>query len=107
MDKQSVRIGEIVLNNEPRIALYAESRVPLSSAGIAVLKNKMAFLLDTHFRASDPDHRYVSMTEVEERWSCSAVRIARLVRRGRLHPMVLNDEAFFDIDEVARVLTRP
>jgi hypothetical protein len=106
MDRQSVRIGEIVLDKEPRIALYAESRIPLSNAGIAVLKNKMAFLLDSHFRASDRDHRYVSMAAVEERWNCSATTIARLVRRGRLHPMVLNDEAFFDRDEVARVLAR-
>ena len=56
MDRRSVLIGEIILEGEPRISLYADSAIPLSRKGIAVLKYKLAFLLSARFLASDP-HR--------------------------------------------------
>lgn len=107
MDKRSVLIGEIVLGSEPRIALYAENPVPLSNAGVAVLKDKLAFILDTRFRPSNPipTDQYIRMAEVIKNWRCSPAKIAELVRCERLHPIVMNDEAFFNPDEIARVLT--
>jgi len=45
-----VLIGEIILNQEPRITLYAESPIPVSREGIAILKDKLVNLLDTRFR---------------------------------------------------------
>jgi hypothetical protein len=64
MDTQSVLLGEIVLGNEPRIKLYADTAVPLSRAGIAGLKDKLAFLLDSRFRPSDPQ---IAET-IDEQW---------------------------------------
>jgi hypothetical protein len=54
MDTESVLLGEIVLGNEPRIKLFADTATGLSRAGIAELKDKLAFLLDSRFRPSDP-----------------------------------------------------
>ena len=105
MEKQSVLIGEIVLENEPRIALYAQTPIPLSNTGVVVLKDKLAFLLDSRFHASDPSRPYMSIAEIQEKWNCPPAKIAHLVRCDRLHPLVMNDEAYFDPAEVARVLS--
>jgi hypothetical protein len=65
MDTQSVLLGEIVLGDEPRIKLYADTPLPSSRAEIVILKDKLAFLLDSRFHPSDPP----AAVEADEAWS--------------------------------------
>ena len=104
MDTQSVLIGQIVLGNEPRISLYAETPVPLSREGIATLKDKLATILDSRFRASDPPCREeMSIAEVAARWHCRAATVLRRIRTGELHPIERNNDVFFRRSEVERL----
>jgi hypothetical protein len=106
MDKQSVFVGEVVLDHGPRIDLYAASTLPFSKSNVAVLKAKLEFLLNSRFRtALDPRNRFLRVSEIAKMWRYTPARVTRMVRNGQLHPaIVVNDEAFFDPEEVARVL---
>jgi hypothetical protein len=106
MHTQSVFVGEVVLDQERRIDLYATSEMPFSKSSVAVLKAKLEFLLNSRFRtALDPRNRFLQVDEIAKRWRSTPARVARMVRNGGLHPIiVINDEAFFDPAAVARVL---
>jgi hypothetical protein len=108
MDKQSVFVGEVVLEHEAHIDLYAASAAPFSKSSVAVLKSKLEFLLNSRFRpALDPRNRFLRVSEIAKRWHYTPAKVARMVRDDLLHPaIVINDEAFFDPEEVARVLGR-
>ena len=100
MTKQSVRIGEVVLDQEPRISLYAESPLPISERGVEVLKEKLANLLDKRFQPADLPHRTLTIGEVIETWHCYRATVLRLIRQGKLHPIEVNSELQFDRLEV-------
>ena len=102
MDRQSVLIGEIVIDQEPRIALYAQTDIPISREGIAVLKDKLAYLLDSRFRPAEPPapRREMTISEVIETWHCYRSTVLRFVREGLLHPTQVNGDLRFDRLEV-------
>jgi hypothetical protein len=98
----------INLDYEPRIALYAQSEIPLSSEGIGVLKDKFSYLLDARFKPSEPEasNPFMTMFEVAKVCHCTWATVARMSRDGRLHPVMLNDEPWFERKEVERVRAR-
>jgi hypothetical protein len=55
MDKYVVLVGEIVLDQEPKVAIYAESDTPISKYGVADLKDKLSLLLARRFLAAPPE----------------------------------------------------
>ena len=101
MDKQSVLIGEIVLDHEPRISLYADTLVPLSKAGVAVMKDKLANILDTRFRpAAPPLNAEMTIDEVTALWHCPRATVLRRIRAGEIHPIQRDEQVLFDRSEV-------
>jgi hypothetical protein len=106
MNTQSVFVGEVFLDQKRQIDLYAASEVPFSKSSVAVLKAKLEFLLNSRFRtALDPRNRFLQVDEIAKRWRSTPARVARMVRKGQLHPIiVINDKAFFDPAAVALVL---
>jgi hypothetical protein len=109
MDKQSVLIGEVILDQEPRIALYAETEIPLSPEGIAVLKDKLANLLDTRFRPPGPLPRFgLTVEDVAALLHCRCRTVLRMIKQGQLHPISDEDgELYFDREEVAKIAHIP
>ena len=105
MNTQSVLIGEIVLGGEPRIALYAETPIPLSAHGIAVLKDKLVNILDTRFQPAAPPSPSDQMTidEVIALWGCHRVTVLKRMEAGLLHPINRGEELVFDRAEVERL----
>ena len=104
MDKQTVLIGEIVLGSES-IVLRAEVTGKLPSAGIALLKYKLAYLLDTRFRPASPEPTSeMTLEEVVVFWKCHRVTVLRRVETGDLHPVTDEDgELRFDRAEVEKL----
>ena len=89
MDKQAVLLGEIILNQEPRIALYAESQISASPERIAVLKDKLATLLDSRFRPSEPEALSLpglTIEDVAALLHCRCLTVLKMVRQGKLFP---------------------
>jgi hypothetical protein len=111
MDKQAVLIGEIILNQEPRITLFAESSIPVSPEGIAVLKDKLANLLDTRFRPSEPEPLPLPGLTVEEVAAllhCRCLTVLKMVRQGKLFPVSTEDgEMYFDREKVEKIAHIP
>jgi hypothetical protein len=103
VSNESVVIGEIIINGEPRVTLRAETAIPLSAEGVIALKGKFAELLEIRFRAAESDvhrHRTITMAEVIETWHCYRSTVMRLIRQGRLHPTTVHGELQFDRREV-------
>jgi hypothetical protein len=102
MGRQPVLIGDVILNHEPSITLYAEAEIPPSQEGIALLKDKLANLPDSRFAPSDPTpaHRTLKIGEVIETWHCYRATVVRLIREGQLHPIKVDGELQFDRLEV-------
>jgi hypothetical protein len=111
MDKQAVLIGEIILNQEPRISLYAETSIPLSREGIAVLKDKLVNLLDTRFQPSEPVTLPLPDLTVEDVASllhCRCITVLKMVKQGKLFPVSSDDgEMYFSREEVAKIAHIP
>jgi hypothetical protein len=119
MDKQAVLIGEIILNLEPRITLYAETVIPLSPEGIAALKDKLVNLLDTRFHPSEPvspaqrarpapDGRSLTVEDAAALLHCRCRTVLKMVKRGELHPTSDEDgELYFNPEEIASVAHLP
>ncbi len=104
MDTQSVVIGEIVLDSQC-ITLRAEVAGKLSSARIALLKYKLAFLLDTRFRPAPPKPTAeMTLDEVVALWHCHRSTVLRRVESGELYPVTDEDgELRFDRAEVEKL----
>jgi hypothetical protein len=111
MGKQAVLIGEIILNHEPRITLYAETAIPISPEGIAILKDKLVNLLDTRFHPSEPKPPRPGLTveDVAGLLHCHSNAVLRMVTEGKLHPF--NDDRdgklYFNPEEVAIIAHLP
>lgn len=111
MDKQAVLIGEIILSQEPRITLYAESPIPVSREGIAILKDKLVNLLDTRFRPAQPEplpFPGLTVEEVAGLLRCRCLTVLKMVRQGKLFPISTEDgEMYFSREEVAKIAHIP
>jgi hypothetical protein len=111
MDKQAVLIGEIVLSQEPRISLYAETPIPLSREGIAVLKDKLVNLLDTRFHPSEPVQLKLPGLTVEDVATllhCRCITVLKMVKQSKLLPISTEEgEMYFSREEVAKIAHIP
>ena len=111
MGKRSMLIGEIILNQEPRIVLYAETEIPLSPEGIKLLKDGLANQFDVRFRPFDPGPlpRYsLTVEDVAALLHHSCQSVLRMIDQGRLHPISDEDgELYFDREEVAKLAHLP
>ena len=106
MSKQQVLIGEILLDGEP-LSLRVEVGEPVSRARSAILKYKLAYLLDTRFRPAAPEpSKEMGLDEVMALWGCHRVTVLRRLERGELHPIDKGGDLRFDRAEVER-LTEP
>ena len=108
MRSQRVLLGELIIDKEPPIELYAELPSADAHKKCAALKDRLAYLLDTRFRPSAPTASpFPGMTveEVAQELRCPCLTVLRLVRRGKLHPIHQNDdsEPYFDREEVADI----
>ena len=103
MTKQLVHIGEVVLDSEPQISLYADAQLPISEQGFEILKEKLAVSFDVRFHpaeAAESPRRTLSIGEVIETWHCYRATVLRMIREGKLHPINVGGELRFDRLEV-------
>jgi hypothetical protein len=110
MRTRRVSLGELVIDKEPPIELRAE--LPSVEAGkkAAVLKDRLAYLLDTRFRPADPEPPEtpgLTVEEVAESLHCRFRTVSQMIRRGKLHPVTDAGELYFDPSEVASVTHVP
>jgi hypothetical protein len=112
MRSQRVLLGELVIDKEPPIELYAELPSADTRKKCAALKDRLAYLLDTRFRPSAIENGSLpgmTVEEVAEQLHCACVTVLRMVRRGQLHPIRESDdsEPYFDPAEVAGIKSIP
>jgi len=112
MPSQKVLLGELVIDREPPIELYAELPTADTRKKCAALKDRLAFLLDTRFRPSGPEEGFLpgmTVEEVAETLHCRCMMVLRMVKRGQLHPVGESDdnEPYFDPAEVANIKPVP
>ena len=104
-------LGELVIDKEPPIELYVELPRDQVVKKAAAMKDRLAFLLDTRFRPSDPEppnSTDLTVEEVAELFHCRVGTVLRMIRRGHLHPRTGDDgESYFDRAEVERVNRAP
>lgn len=105
MDKQSVVIGEIVIDADTPVTLRAEVPEDTSRTRIALLKYKLAYLLDTRFRPAAPEPgAQMTIDEVTTLWHCRRATVLRRMKAGELHPVSDEDgELRFDRAEVEKL----
>ncbi len=107
MRTQQVLLGELIIDDESRIEVRASVSSAELARKVAVLKDRLAYLLDTRFRPADvePEKRYrLTVEEVAESLHCRCRTVLKLIRRGELHPIVDDDgELYFDPCQVAKV----
>ena len=106
MRTQQVILGEIVIDKEP-IELRAE--LPFSEVGkkTAVLKDRLAYLLDSRFRPANPEPPNAPGLTVEEAADslhCRCRTVLGMIKRGELHPISDEDgELYLDRAEVESI----
>jgi hypothetical protein len=107
MRKRRLLLGQMVIDTETPIELFVELPIADTTEKAAVLKDRLACLLDTRFRPSNPEPLKPSRLIVEEvasLLSCHCRTVLWLVKRGDLHPTIGEDgELYFDRAEVANV----
>ena len=87
MRTQEVLLGQLVIEREPPIELRAELPCVEAARKAAVLKDRLAYLLDTRFRPSDPEPRPLpglTVQEVAELLHCRCKTVLRMIKRGEL-----------------------
>jgi excisionase family DNA binding protein len=111
MRTRRVLLGELVIGSEPAIELRAELPCREASKKAAVLKDRLAYLLDTRFRPAEPEPPEtpgLTVEEVAESLHCRCRTVLQMIRRGKLHPVSDEDgELYFDPAEVANVTHVP
>jgi hypothetical protein len=100
MRTQRVLLGELVIDKEPPIELRAELSSAEAIEKAAILKDRLAYLLDTRFRPADPElpvRRGFTIEEVAESLNCRCRTVLRMAKSGELHPLSdENGEVYFD-----------
>jgi hypothetical protein len=110
MGKQAVLIGEIILDQKPRVTLYAETQIPVSPEGIAVLKDKLVYLLDTRFEPAEPEPLRLGLTveDVAGLLHCRCLTVLKVVKQGKVFPISIEDgEMYFNREEIAKIAHIP
>jgi hypothetical protein len=108
---QRVLLGELVIDGESPIELRAELPSAEVREKAAVLKDRLAYLLDTRFRPADPEPfplHDLTVEDVAGLLHCSCRIVLQMVKRGKLHPFSdENGEPYFQREEVALVAHLP
>jgi hypothetical protein len=111
MRTQRVLLGQLVIDRELPIDLFAEVPSSEASEAVASLKDRLAFLLDARFHPSDPlppPRLGPTVEDVAEMLQCRCRTVLRMVRQGQHHPSADEDgELYFDRAEVARIVHVP
>jgi len=111
MRTQRVLLGELVIDREPPIELRAELSCADAGEKAAVLKDRLAFLLDTRFRPAAPEpvaRPGLTVEDVAASLHCRCRTVLQMIRRGKLHPISDEDgELYFDREEVAKIAHIP
>ncbi len=111
MRTQRVLLGQLVIEKEPPIDLFA--KLPSAEAGkkAALLKDRLAFLLDTRFQPSDPHPLQspgLTVEDVADSLHCRCRTVLRMIKCGELHPFSDEDgELYFDPKEVENITHVP
>ncbi len=106
MRKQRVLLGELRIEREAPIELFAALPCAEARQRAAALKDKLAFLLDTRFWPANPEPPEIpglTVIEVATLLHCRCVTVLRMIQRGQLHPGENDDDLIFDPAEVARL----
>ncbi len=111
MRTQRVLLGQLIIDTELPIDLFAEVPSGEASEKVASLKDRLAFLLDARFHPSDPlppPHLGSTVEDVAELLHCRCRTVLRMVKQGQLHPFSDEDgELYFDREEVAKIAHVP
>jgi hypothetical protein len=110
MRTQRVVLGELVIDGKSPIELRAELPSAKARENTGVLKDKLAYLLDTRFRPSDPEplpRPGLTVEDVAALLHCRCRTVLRMIKQGQLHPFTDDDELYFDREEVARIAHIP
>ncbi len=111
MRTQRVLLGQLVIERELPIDLFAEVPSSEASEKVAALKDRLAFLLDARFQPSDqlpPPRVAPTVEDVAELLHCRCRTVLRMVKQGQLHPLSDEDgELYFDREEVAKIAHVP
>ena len=98
----------MVIDKEPPIELFVELSCTESDKKAAVLKDRLAYLLDTRFRPSSPEGPGLTVEKVAEMLECRRRTVLRLISRGKLHPYTgEHGELYFDRAEVSSIKSFP
>ncbi len=107
MRTQRVLLGQLVIDREPSIDLYAELPSAEARKKSAALKDRLAYLLDTRFRPAEPEPApklKLTVEDVAGALHCRCRTVLRMTKRGELHPVSDEDgELYFDPAEVESV----
>lgn len=107
MRTQRVLLGAMVIDREPPIELYTNLRASEVAKKSAMLKDRLAYLLDTRFLPADPEpHPKPGLTveEVADLLHCRCRTVLRMIKRGDLQPSSNEDgEVYFDRKEVESI----
>src|SRR5579871_2509460 len=99
MRKKRVLLGQLVIDRELPIDLYAQGPSTEADKTVAVLKDRLAYLLAARFHPSDPESSKASGLTIEDvagllEFRCQTV--LRMTRRNDLHPVTAEDgELYF------------
>jgi hypothetical protein len=103
MAKRRVWLGQIILDKEPPINLFAELPLETVAKKAAYLKERLAFLLDIRFSGAPPESQRLTFEEVAQTLHCSGRTVLRMIERDRLHPLEENGEIYFERFEIEHV----
>jgi hypothetical protein len=103
MRQQKVWLGQLAIDREPRIDLHVMLPIDGLSKKTAILKDRLAYLLDTRFHPSPPEPERLTVEQVAETLNCRCGTVLRVIRRGKLHPIEENGEFYIDREEIGAI----
>ena len=109
--RQFVLLGTVHPKSEFALPVYAKCLTETEKQAAISLKAKLALLLDKQFRPAEISKSRLpsSLMHVDEvlvLWACHRITVLRLIKRGQLHPIEVDDEMFFERSEVVGLANR-
>jgi hypothetical protein len=106
MRTHRVCIGELLVEGDSRIDLYAELSNLQSYEHAAKLREQLSNLLGNAFRPAPGPHEEprLGIPDVADLLGCGCEGVQRLVKRGALHPVSDEDgDLYFDPAEIRSI----
>lgn len=103
---QRVLLGVISIDRLPAIELFADLAESEIREQSAVMKDRLAYLLDTRFQPSEPilsQNPGLTVEDVANELHCRCRTVLQMVKRGDLHPLMVDNEPYFDPKEIRSV----